>query len=381
MVDIGKTTPRLWNLGRAWREIYQMLGGFIDEWRTESAKQADEIAKTIGEVRSDFSRQSSEFSKAIAELRTESAMHAAELANAFNVSLAETAKRDADLAVTGEIRSSLIRQLIATSSAQSNIQKTNTAITDDSAAVQLRKRHLDLIENILIGVVASDPPLSVHGQTEFDENVRLRGLDWPKTAFSMVGAARMHNFRVLVEQAIIGGIPGDVVETGVWRGGASMMAKAVIAAYGDSTRCVYLADSFAGLPAPDPDKYPDDKGLDLHLYEELAVSEEEVRANFAKMGLLDDRVITVKGWFRDTMQNFPAKTIAVLRLDGDLYESTIDPLKYLYDRVSPGGWVIVDDYECFDACKRATQDFLSSRNLRPTIQHIDGVGVFFQKDL
>ena len=312
-------------------------------------------------------------------MRAESAKQAHELTTAFQVSQVEVAKQEQKHASAGELRDSLVRQLIASSSAHSNEQNPIAEINNDAAVTQLRKHHLDLVEKVLVGVVTSDPPLTVHGQTEFDENLRLRGLDWPKTAFSMVGLARMHNFRVLVEQAIINGIPGDIVETGVWRGGASMMAKAVIDSYGDSTRRVYLADSFAGLPPPDPEKYPLDKGLDLNLYEELAISEEEVCANFAKMGLLDDRVITVKGWFRDTMKNFPGQSIAVLRLDGDLYKSTIDPLNYLYDRVSPGGWIIVDDYECFEACKRATQDFLRSRKLRPTIHHIDGIGVFFQK--
>ena len=318
--------PRFWELGQAMHELNQKLDGFMGEWRIELAKHSGELAKA------------------------------------------------------GELRDSLIRQLMATSSTQGTAPNPITGIANSAGVVQLRKQHLDLVEKVLTGVVTSDLPLTVFGQTEYDANLRLRGIDWPKSAFSMIGAARMHNFRVLVEQAIIGGIPGDIVETGVWRGGASMMAKAVIDAYGDATRRVYLADSFAGLPPPDPEKYPLDKGLDLHLYEELAVSEEEVRANFAKIGLLDDRVITVKGWFRDTMKNFPAKSIAVLRLDGDLYESTIDPLNYLFDRVSPGGWIIVDDYEVFDACKQAVRDFLRARRLTPDIKHIDGVGVYFQKD-
>ena len=244
---------------------------------------------------------------------------------------------------------------------------------------QMRKGHLDLIERVLIGTLTSDPPLPVFGQTAFEADKRQRGLDWPSSAFSMIGAARMHNLRLLMERVIADGIPGDFVETGVWRGGASMMAKAVIEAYGETTRSVYLADSFAGLPEPNPQKYPMDEGLNLNLYSDLAVSEEEVRGNFEKMNLLDERVITVKGWFRDTMPNFPAKRIALLRLDGDLYESTIDPLNFLYDRVSTNGWIIVDDYECFAACQQAVVDFMNGRGLNPIIQHIDGVGVFFQK--
>ena len=298
MEKVETSAPRFWELGQTMHELNQKLDGFISEWRIETTKHSDELAKA------------------------------------------------------GELRDSLIRQLMATTSNQGTARNSITGIANGAVVVQLRKQYLDLVEKVLIGMVNSDPPLAALGQTEFDPNSRLLGLDWPKSAFSMIGAARMRNFRVLVEQAIVDSITGDIVETGVWRGGASMMAKAVIDAYCDTTRRVYLADSFAGLPPPDPEKYPLDKGLDLHLYEELAISENEVRTNFGKMGLLDERVITVKGWFRDTMKNFPAKSIAVLRLDGDLYESTIDPLNYLFDRVSPGGWIIVDDYEVFRSEER-----------------------------
>lgn len=244
----------------------------------------------------------------------------------------------------------------------------------------LRRAYLDLMERVLTGEITSDPPINLFGNDKFDKEKRWRGLDWPQHAMSMIGSVRMHNVRHLVELAIVEGLPGDIVETGVWRGGASIMAKAVIEAYGDRHRKVYLADSFEGLPPPNAEKYPQDAQLHLEQYSDLAVSEEQVRANFAEMGLLDSRVITVKGWFRDTMPTFPVKTIAVLRLDGDLYESTIDPLNHLFDKVSPGGWVIIDDYDCFDACKAAVHDFLSARGLKPDIKHIDGVGAFFRKD-
>lgn len=241
------------------------------------------------------------------------------------------------------------------------------------------KLYLDLMEQVLTGVVYLDRPIALHGKKEFSDVDRLRGLDWPQHAFSMIGQARMRNIRTLAEKVIADGIKGDFVETGVWRGGASMMAKAVITAYGDGRRKVYLADSFAGLPPPDVEKYPADKGLNYHEFEQLAVSEEQVKENFRRLGLLDDRVITVKGWFRDTMPSFPVKQIAILRLDGDMYESTIDPLKHLYDKVTPGGWVIVDDYEWIEACKQAVTDYFADRNESPDIHLIDGVGVFFQK--
>jgi len=244
----------------------------------------------------------------------------------------------------------------------------------------LRALYLDLMESVLIGAVYEDPPFPIFfGWKQFDPNIRNRGGDWPKNAFSMIGAARMRNFRVLTERVISSNVQGDIVETGVWRGGASILARAVLAAYGVHDRRVILADSFEGLPPPDKDRYPADEGSILHDYSELAVSAEKVRSNFEKFRLFDDQVVLLKGWFKDTMPVFPSNRIAILRLDGDLYESTIIPLMYLFDKVSVGGWIIVDDYGCIPGCKLAVQDFLSERGLSPELHQIDGVGVFFEK--
>lgn len=160
----------------------------------------------------------------------------------------------------------------------------------------------------------------------------------------MVGTKRLRNIRDLVESVIGEGIPGDIVETGVWRGGASIMARAVLKTYGVTDRKVIACDSFEGLPPPDVAHFPADAGSVFHEYPDLAVSLDRVKANFAKYDLLDDQVVFLKGWFRDTLAQVPSKQVAVLGLDGDLYESTIDPLKHLFDRIPTGGWIIVDDY-------------------------------------
>jgi len=262
-------------------------------------------------------------------------------------------------------------------------------------------RELDLLEGILTGGFMQDAPVVTPGYKAivaailqdiyrvsaepapealgYNANIREHGLDWPSHAMTMVGRKRLRNFRALIENVIAEGIAGDIVETGVWRGGASIMARAVLAAYDEPVRCVYLADSFAGLPPPDAARFPADAGSDLHEFRELAISLDQVRQNFATFGLLDERVRFVQGWFRDTMPDFPARQIAVLRLDGDMYESTIDPLTHLFDRVPAGGWVIVDDYHMVEACRLAVQDFLAARGLAPVLQEIDGSGVYFRK--
>lgn len=233
---------------------------------------------------------------------------------------------------------------------------------------------LDELEVVLTGLDVEDPPLV----GKFDVGRRDEGLDWPTTALTMIGRQRLHNYRTLVEAAIDQEVPGDLVEAGVWRGGASIMARAVLAARGVADRKVVVADSFEGLPPPSDD-YPADEGLHFEVIDELAVSLQQVQANFARFGLLDDQVVFLKGWFRDTMPLVESREIAVLRLDGDLYESTIDPLRHLYDRVSPGGWVIVDDYSILECCQRAVNDFFTDRGEQPTIVPIDRVGVYFRK--
>lgn len=241
---------------------------------------------------------------------------------------------------------------------------------------------LDALEDRLTGHSTGDPSLpgSPFPLPGLDVDVRAEGLDWPSTALTMVGRRRLRNLRELIERVVQEGVPGDVLEAGVWRGGASMLARAVLAVHGVTDRRVWVADSFEGLPPPDP-AYPADEGSDLHTFDELAVSLEQVQASFAQLGLLDDQVTFVKGWFRDTMPTIPVERLAVLRLDGDLYESTIDPLRHLYDRVSPGGWVIIDDYYMLDCCQAAVHDHFADRGGPPELQRIDHVGACFQKPL
>ncbi len=272
------------------------------------------------------------------------------------------------------------------------------SVTDQSDS--LGERYLKLMEVALTGALTEDPPIvteahrgivamiihSVYGPSApvpesamgYNRNMRESGWDWPSTALTMVGRQRLRNFRMLIERVIDERVPGDIIETGVWRGGASIFARAVLAARNVRDRRIIVADSFEGLPPPDA-AFPADRDSALHTFAELAVSLEQVQANFAKFDLLDDQVVFLKGWFRDTMPTVPSERLAVLRLDGDMYESTIDPLKHLYDRLSVGGWVIVDDYVLVEGCRQAVHDFLEQRGLAPEILPIDGFGVYFQK--
>jgi hypothetical protein len=214
-----------------------------------------------------------------------------------------------------------------------------------------------------------------------DPQVRAVGNDWPPHAETMVGRARLDNVLDCTARALADGVPGDLVETGVWRGGTAILLRGILAALDDPHRRVWACDSFEGLPVADAEKYPIDVPLRLHEHTALAVSLEQVQANFARYGLLDDRVRFVQGWFRDTLPGVAQEIgcIAVLRLDGDLYESTIDALTNLEPLVSPGGFVLVDDYNGIDACKQAVTDYRQAHGITAPITEVDWTAVWWRK--
>jgi len=244
---------------------------------------------------------------------------------------------------------------------------------------ETRRRYLDLMQGCLTGIIYEDSPLTVLGQEHYDPQLREYGWDWPSKAHTMIGLKRLANVRQLAEDVVSNRVAGDFMETGVWRGGACIMMRAVMAAYAVNDRRVWLADSFEGLPPPSPEIYPADADEKFHEFKELSVSMEQVKDNFRKYGLLDDQVQFLKGWFKDTLPDSPVENLALLRLDGDLYESTILPLDALYDRVAVGGYVIVDDYHVVKGCQQAVHDFWTKREIKPDVVEIDGVGIYWKK--
>ena len=195
----------------------------------------------------------------------------------------------------------------------------------------------------------------------------------------MVGRRRLDNLEHCVVEALRCGIPGDFIEAGVWRGGAAIFIRGILAARGVRDRLVVVADSFDGVPPPQLHLYPKDAAFDLHLDRSLAVSVDDVKANFSRFGLLDDQVHFVKGWFRDTLPTLALQRWAVMRLDGDLYESTMDGLNNLYPGLSPGGFVIIDDYGAYAACAAAVDEYRRGHAISEPLNRIDWTGVYWQK--
>jgi len=215
--------------------------------------------------------------------------------------------------------------------------------------------------------------------TPFDEAARTEGRDWPADAETMVGLKRLDNIQYCVTEVIRKNVPGDLIETGVWRGGASAFMRAVLKAYGEQGRTVWAADSFQGLPKPDG-RYQPDVG-DRHWKNNyiLGISLEQVKANFERYGLLDDQVRFLVGWFKDTLPTAPISQVAVMRLDGDMYSSTMDSLQSLYHKLSPGGFIIIDDYGAVPGCKQAVDDFRAEHKITEPQHQIDWTGSYWQK--
>ena len=242
--------------------------------------------------------------------------------------------------------------------------------------------YIELLKKILLNEIYLEHEKSFHAHGDLSNRLEIRreGRDLPEFALTMVGRRRLDNLHHCIVEALRDGVPGDLLEAGVWRGGASILMRGVLKAYGVLDRTVWLADSFQGLPAPDVTRYPADAGHDLHHLPELAVSLATVQSNFIKFGLLDDRVRFLEGFFSDTLPTASVERLALLRLDGDMYESTIVTLNSLYDRLSPGGFVLVDDYGCYESCRAAVTDFAAARGLQPDIKIVDWTGAFWRKE-
>jgi O-methyltransferase len=195
------------------------------------------------------------------------------------------------------------------------------------------------------------------------EGLRLRaaGMDWPLQGLTMIGLRRLDDLQHCVEAVVRAGVPGDLIEAGAWRGGASMLMRATLDSLGDS-RKVVVADSFQGFPAG--------AGGDLSGIDFLAVSLDEVRDSFARLGL-EDGVEFVPGFFEESLADLAGRPWAIVRLDADTYQPTRAALDALYPGLAPGGYLIADDYGSFDDCRRAIDEFRQEHGIAEPLETID----------
>jgi O-methyltransferase len=256
------------------------------------------------------------------------------------------------------------------------------ALTEDSSrilgaatAASLPKRAAHAV-----GRLAARFNVEISLKRPYDPELREVGQDWPSRAESMIGLRRMDNLRQCIEQIVQDDVPGDLIETGVWRGGACIYMKANLAAWGDTTRTIWLADSFEGLPKPSAEEFPADAGDKLHQEGNLAVGPEQVRHNFERYGLLDERIRFLVGWFKDTLPTAPIDRLSLIRLDGDMYESTIQAIEALYPKLSPGGFLVIDDFGSHASqAGAAIHDYRKANGIDEEIIEIDPFGAFWRK--
>lgn len=230
----------------------------------------------------------------------------------------------------------------------------------------MREMNLSVLKSKLMGV---------DGLYGDQLKARLEGGDWPKNAETMIGEKRLESFRYAIETVEGDGIEGDIIECGVWRGGAAVYAKAVLNSL-NSLRKLYVADSFCGLP----ELSEMDNRIECSKVHDplLSIQRSYVENVFKKYELLDDRVIFVEGWFSETLSKLSGP-FAVIRMDGDLYSSTRDILVSLYPKLANGGYILVDDYDLFSGCKIAVHEYLSRHSLRPNFERVDFTEIRWRK--
>eukprot|EP00804_Cyclotella_cryptica_P026712 CCRYP_007948-RA/>CCRYP_007948-RA protein AED:0.18 eAED:0.09 QI:0/0/0.25/1/1/1/4/165/291 len=228
-----------------------------------------------------------------------------------------------------------------------------------------RSMYIEMIKSFVSALVFGEKEMSVHGYVgsglknlvPLSQAERNIGADWTYLGDTMTG----------------------IVQTGVWRGGSSIFARAVITAHGEAqSRTSYVCDSFAGLPPGDRSLDLNDKNWDNTPY--LEVASEIVAGSFNRYGLLDHNVVFAKGFFNETMPPLSKHIdmLSVMRLDGDMYESTVDVLYHLYDKLSIGGYVIMDDWYGFPS-KTACEDFFQVHEISPEIIKIDHIAAYWKK--
>lgn len=233
--------------------------------------------------------------------------------------------------------------------------------------------------------------LSAYDDTGFRDKYTdpVSGEEIQVDRYTMLTPELLTNIEYCIRDVVKNDIPGDFIECGVWKGGACIYAKHVLNLL-DDDRKVYLADSFQGLPSPNSEKYPQDDGDIHHKYPELGVSVEKVRKNFELFNALDSNVFFIEGFFRDSLPE--AKNhidqISVLRLDADMYEGTIEALENLYDKLSIGGYCIIDDWQGVQGCTKAVEYFREKNEIndimipcqvKPSVTGMHPASHFWQK--
>jgi O-methyltransferase len=202
---------------------------------------------------------------------------------------------------------------------------------------------------------------------------------------TMTSTERMHALHQAVNYVTDAGVAGDVVECGVWRGGSSMLSALSLLARGDTSRTLWLYDTFEGMTPPGDldvkfDGAPADELLAAQERSADAVNDwcvatvDDVRANMQSTGYPAARVRYVQGKVEETIPAEAPDAIAILRLDTDWFESTQHELVHLYPRLVPGGVLIVDDYGWWQGAREAVDRYFADHGVRMLLARVDQTG-------
>lgn len=180
-------------------------------------------------------------------------------------------------------------------------------------------------------------------------------------------------------------IKGDIVECGVWKGGSMLIAASVLVEKRSFDRRLFLFDTFEGMSDPTSDDVSAVNQKDAESLLKMADKEdgdniwcysglEEVKSTMKNVNYPEDKILYVKGKVEDTLPTDEISSIAILRLDTDWYESTKHELEHLFDKLVPGGVLIIDDYGHWSGAKKAVDEFLSKRGISLFLNRIDYTG-------
>jgi O-methyltransferase len=205
---------------------------------------------------------------------------------------------------------------------------------------------------------------------------RAEGKDWPLDGLTMIGLKRLDDLQACVESVVEDEIEGDLIEAGVWRGGASILVRATLDSLGAGGRTLWLADSFEGFPAPgDGDAADRVVEGDLGGLQFLAPGLEAVQSYFARFGC-DKGLRFVPGFFENTLAHLHGRRWSLIRLDADTYAATKLALEALYPGLAAGGYLVLDDYyhPWLPECRKAVDEFRDEHGITEPIQQIDWNG-------
>lgn len=250
----------------------------------------------------------------------------------------------------------------------------------------LAKDHSDLAENYLKSIKTSDSPRTKNYWINLllKLSPRLLNKAWGKMSPNALTMCGEKSIQQLIEALVTiqtEKIPGDFIETGVWRGGLPLIMRAHLHSVADTQRTVWLADSFQGLPHDSTDSKDQLAHTLLKPLGYLKTQRQEVEKAFEFFGLLDHQVKFLEGWFKDTLPSLNKVAFSLVRLDGDYYESTRDAITALYPNLSQGGYLIVDDFNLPLGCKRAILEYREQNQITEPMVKINRQAVYWRKGI